>query len=543
MLAALLASIAFLAGTASAQQADVIRGRVIGPDSQPIAEVLVTVTSFSGNVSRSARTNRDGRFTVTFPSGDGDYMVAFAAIGYAAKRFEVKRMADEEILVADAKLTKVDAVLGNMTITAPRDKVARNDPTPDISGTERPIPTQDVPANLMGDLAAMAATLPGVQSVAGEGGDPNGFSVLGLGADQNNTTLNGMNFGGAGLPRDAAVSSSLVTTPYDVSRGGFSGAQFSLRTRPGSNFITRGMSLNLDAPQTQWTDAAARALGQEYTNASLGGALSGPISFDKTFYNLSWQLGRRANDYQNLLDTDAIGLKAAGVAYDSVGRFLNILGSQAVPTSVGGLSSNRLSDQGSLFGSIDFAPPSSSRGSAYNISFNGGWNKQRPVFGSVTSLPASDGERTSWRGGLQGRHTTYFGVGILSETSLGLQWSRNYADPYLTLPGGRVRVSSLFDDGSNGVQMLSFGGSQSLSSTSTNTGLQATNQLSWFSSNNKHRLKLTSDLRYDGISQDQTSNLLGTFTFNSLADLAAGRPAQYTRQLTRREREAGALTL
>ena len=296
LLAVFLAGFVVAPRRASAQQADVIRGRVIGPDSLPINEVLVTVTSFSGNVSRTARTNRDGRFTITFPSGDGDYMVAFAAIGYAAKRFEVKRMADEEILIADAKLTKVDAVLGNVNITAPRDKVARNDPAPDISGTERPIPTADVPVNLMGDLAAMAATLPGVQTVPGEGGDPNGYSVLGLGADQNNTTLNGMNFGGSGLPRDAAVSSSLVTTPYDVSRGGFSGAQFSLRTRPGSNFITRGMSLNLDAPQVQWTDAAARALGQEYTNASLGGALSGPISFDKTFYNLSWQLGRRAND-------------------------------------------------------------------------------------------------------------------------------------------------------------------------------------------------------------------------------------------------------
>jgi hypothetical protein len=526
---------------AAAQQADVIRGRVIGPDSLPVPEVLVTVTSFSGNVSRTARTGRDGRFTVTFPSGDGDYMVAFAAIGYAAKRFEVKRMADEEILVADAKLTKVDAVLGTMEIKAPRDKVARNDPTPDIGGTEKPIPTQDVPANLMGDLAAMAATLPGVQTVPGENGDPNGFSVLGLGADQNNTTLNGMNFGGSGLPRDAAVSSSLVTTPYDVSRGGFSGAQFSLRTRPGSNFITRGMSLNLDAPQTQWTDAAARALGQEYTNASLGGAVSGPITFDKTFYNLAWQLGRRANDYQNLLDTDPVGLKAAGVSDDSVSRFLNILGAQAVPSTVGGISSNKLSDQGTLFGSIDFAPPGSTRGSAYNLSFNGGWNKQRPVFGQVTSVPASDGERTSWRGGLQGRHTAYFGVGILSETSLGLSWSRNYADPYLTLPGGRVRVSSVFDDGTSGVQMLSFGGSQFLNSTSTNTGGQALNQLSWFSANNKHRLKLTSELRYDGVTQDQSNNLLGTFTYNSLADLAAGRPAQYTRQLTRRQRDAGQL--
>ena len=78
LLAVLSASLALTPYAVAAQQADVIRGRVIGPDSLPIPEVLVTVTSFSGNVSRTARTNRDGRFTVTFPAGDGDYIVAFA---------------------------------------------------------------------------------------------------------------------------------------------------------------------------------------------------------------------------------------------------------------------------------------------------------------------------------------------------------------------------------------------------------------------------------------------------------------------------------
>src|SRR5690242_19127464 len=81
---------------AAAQQADVIRGRVTGPDSAAMEGVNVTVTSVSGNVSRTAKTDKNGRYTVTFPAGDGDYMVAFAALGYAAKRFEIKRAADED---------------------------------------------------------------------------------------------------------------------------------------------------------------------------------------------------------------------------------------------------------------------------------------------------------------------------------------------------------------------------------------------------------------------------------------------------------------
>src|SRR5678816_223065 len=263
---ALLAAAAAIPRGASAQQTDVIRGRVTGPDSAAIEGVTVTVTSISGNVSRTARTDGSGRFTVTFPGGDGDYMVSFASLGYAAKRFEVKRAADEEVLIADTRLTRIGTVLDPVQVNAQREKPQRNAVTPDVGGTEQSLNNPAVPADLLGDLAAMAASLPGVQSVPGQDGSPDGYSVLGLGADQNNTTLNGMQFGGSSLPRDAAVRSSLVTSPYDVSRGGFSGAQFSLRTQSGSNFITRGMSLNVDTPQTQWTDPAARALGQEYTN-------------------------------------------------------------------------------------------------------------------------------------------------------------------------------------------------------------------------------------------------------------------------------------
>ena len=187
-----------LPAAAKAQQADVIRGRVTGPDSAAVEGVTVTVTSISGNVSRTAKTDRNGRFTVTFPGGDGDYMVSFASMGYAAKRFEVKRAADEEILVADARLTKVGAILDAVEVRAERQRVNRNEPArPDISGTETPLTNSAVPANLMGDLAAMAASLPGVQSVPGADGNADGYSVLGLGADQNNATLNGMQFGGS----------------------------------------------------------------------------------------------------------------------------------------------------------------------------------------------------------------------------------------------------------------------------------------------------------------------------------------------------------
>src|ERR1035441_3763361 len=108
--------------TASAQNADVIRGRVTRVDSVPIPNATVTVTTISGGVNRSAKTDRNGRYTITFPNGDGDYLVKFVALGYSPKQYELKRAADEDILVADAKLMSAANVLEEVKILAPRDK-------------------------------------------------------------------------------------------------------------------------------------------------------------------------------------------------------------------------------------------------------------------------------------------------------------------------------------------------------------------------------------------------------------------------------------
>src|SRR6476646_4261532 len=365
--------------TLSAQDLDVIRGQVVGPEGKPLEDAKVTATSLSGNVNRTARTDKNGRYTITFPGGEGDYFVEFSALGYGARRFEVKRTADQQILVADARLQRAAGVLDTVRVVGQRDRPERNDYTPDISGSERPVDNSAVPADQQGDIAAMAASLPGVTLVPGQDGDPSGFSVLGLSPDQNNTTLNGINFSGSNLPRDANVQSSLVTTPYDVSRGGFSGAQFQIRGRPGSNYVMRTMSLNADAPQLQWTDPAARSLGQQYSNLSLGGLLSGPIKFDQSFYNFSYQLGRRSNDLRTLLNTNAIGLQTSGVAPDSVARLLAIMQQLGIPMVTPQLPGSSLREQGSIFSTFDFAPPSSSTGQALNLTLNGGWSQQTPI--------------------------------------------------------------------------------------------------------------------------------------------------------------------
>jgi hypothetical protein len=527
----------FAAFTRAEAQTDVIRGRVTNSEGLALQGVRVTATSIPGNVTRETRTSDKGLYQIAFSGGTGDYIMGFAMIGYVFRQFEIKRLADEEVLVADARLSVIQ--LDTVSVVAPvQQRVNRNSQTPDVSGTERPVSPANLPAELQGDIAAMAASLPGVLLVPGLDGGPDGFSVLGLGADQNSVTLNGLSLGANGLPRDASISSSLTTSPYDVSKGGFSGANFNIRSGSGSNFRSRGMSFVGSAPQMQWTDPAANALGAKYTNVSLGGVASGPIRLNKAFYNVSFQLGRQSRDFQTLLGTGALGLQTAGVAVDSVTRFVDILQRTGVPSVNRQFGSDRLSDNGSVFGSIDISPPNSSSGQAFGVTFNGNWGRQSPIGGGVTQLPSSSGDRTNWGGGLQARHNGYFGL-ILSETSAGINIARDYGSPYLDLPSGRVRVSSAFGDGTSGVQTLTFGGNQGLSSTSRSMGATVQNNLSWFDDANRHRIKLTTALQYSGSMQNQASNVLGSYYFNSLEDLDAGLPASYSRTLTARRRSTG----
>ena len=539
--AVVLAVLLLVPSRAAAQSVDVIRGKVTGTDSIAIAGARITATSISGNVARRATSDNNGRFTITFPNGDGDYMVQVQAIGFSMKRFELKRVADEEILIADTRLSRAVTELEAVKVTAgERTRTTRDDRQADISGSERNVNNANVSAANAGDLAAMAASLPGVTLVPGTNGDASGFSVLGLAPDQNATTLNGGSFGGAGLPRDAGVSSSLITAPYDVSRGGFSGAQFNIRSSSGTNYLTRTMSLNLDAPSLQWTDAAARALGQQFTNVSLGGLLSGPVKIDEVFYNFSYQLGRRSNDLQTLLNTSSTGLTTSSVSPDSATRLLNILRAKGIPLSPRQDVSNRYTDNGSTLFTLNWAPPGSRSGAAYAFTANGSANRAAPATGSISELPGHSGERTSWNGGLQGRHSAYFDSGILSgfltETNVTLGGSRNEGNRYLDLPSGSVRVNSVLPDGTTGLRTVSFGGSPFLGTSQGNSSLGYVNTLSWFSKNNKHRLKFTNEVRRDGFDQDQTFNQLGSFSYNSLADLEAGRASMYTRQLSPRVR-------
>ncbi len=559
--------------SAAAQSVDIIRGRVTGPDGTAIPSVLVAATTLSGNVSRTARTDRNGRYTISFPGGEGDYWVTFSSVGLSPRRYQVKRTADQEILIADARMAPAAVTLEGVSVTQ-RAVVSRGDTVSDVSGTEKTVDATEgfLNAEQLGDLAALASAIPGVQLLLGADGAADAFSLFGLGGDQNNTQLNGLNFGDASLPRDANVQTSLSTSPYDVARGGFSGGQLQVRTRSGSNFVRRNLSSNLISPALQWTDRAGIATGQQFTNLSLGGSASGPIKVDQSFFNSSFQIDRRLQDLQTLLSDSDLGFQTAGVASDSVARLLSILDASQIPINVVGYTPQTIRTTGTLLSSFDFVQPSSTRGNTFAVSITGNFNRTSPAGGGFGGFgggvggvgggfgggggggagglftPTRDGSRLTWGGSFQARHSGLLGIaGVFTESTLGLSASRNSADPFALLPSGNVRVNSALDDGSASVRNLQFGGSSAFNNDSRNSSIAGNNTLSWFSNDNRHRVKLTTELRLERFAQNLANNEFGTFSFNSLAQLEANTPASFTRILTPRLRQGsqivGAMSL
>ncbi|HEV8446207.1 MAG TPA: carboxypeptidase-like regulatory domain-containing protein [Gemmatimonadaceae bacterium] len=522
---------------------DIVRGRVTDTDQKPVQGAEVKATSYMGQVSKTATTDKGGRFTIIFINGEGDYWIDVRKLGLQPKRFEVKKVGDEEVMLADARLSSAIVSLDAVDIRAQRTRALpdRSSKEPDVGGGARPLTNNPVSPDQEGNLAAMAAAA-GFQLVPGLNGAPDMYSVLGLSGDQNNVTFNGLGSGISALPPDVLATTSINPYPFDVSRGGFSGAQISILTIPGSNFSRRVVTNSSLAPQLEWADQPSVAQGDRYTSVRVGGNAAGPFKVDEIFYNGAYNVGRRLKDVSSLVDANEAGLIAAGVAPDSAARLLNVLRADGISVNRGGIPGRQAQDVAQGLFNMDLMPSASGAGHSFTLGLAGDFRRTSPVdvVSPLLATPGHADATTFWGANASLVHTNYFWFGVLSKTTIGLAGQSTTSDPYQRLPEGIVSVASALPppDGGSSVRSLSFGGN-ALTTATGNRTVQITNQLSWFSLDNTHTLRLTSSLGHDTFKSDVGRDLLGTFRFNSLSDVAAGVPASFTRTLTSATQSGG----
>ena len=527
------------AGAQMGATTDIITGTVTRAEANvPIEAANIEVTSIESNVTRWARTNSQGRFTVLFPDGGGQYRITARALGLAPTTVTVARQADEDRLVVNIKMSTNPTVLAGVTIQA-RQNVPREGDRPAPGSVER-VMTTDQAARLpidASDLTQLALTAPGVVSITGSDTTAAGFSGAGQAPSANNITLDGLSFGSSQVPQEAVRNSRVITSGYDVARGQFSGGQIASTTRSGTNVAQGNFTYSLRdrnlAVEGEDTSPASQGFNQNQLSAGLGG----PIIKDKLFVFGALQLRRREDIIPNLGNADATTLSRFGVAPDSVARFFDLASAAGIAPR-GILANDRTGDNVSGIVRFDYLTEG---GQSLSIRGDYNYSNSDPTRIGTLSLPQTGGDSRNWGGGMAATLTSNIGGRFLNELKLYGSVNKNAGDPFITLPFGRVQVTSDLGSGETGVSSLTFGGNTGLPQAGKTNTFEATNETSWLSEGGAHRFKLGGLFNLQSFERDVTTNRWGTFSFNSLADFEAGTPATYTRTLTPRLREgAGA---
>ncbi|MEP6732920.1 MAG: carboxypeptidase regulatory-like domain-containing protein, partial [bacterium] len=521
---------------------DIITGTVVGPDGKPLVGATVEVTSLETEITRRKTTNDQGKYTLLFPDGGGQYRITVRHIGMLPVTFAVAKQADEDRLVADAKLTTGVATLATVNTTASRLNLDRPD-RPTAGSIEKQLSGAELlrlPID-PSDINAIAALAPGVVGIAGSDSTAAGFSVAGQRPDQNQITLDGLSFDGAGVPAEAVRNTRVITNTYDVSRGQFTGGQVATTTKGGTNVLSGSFGYGIHDPALEFTAAAdtadASAFSGAYTRNQLSGGVGGAIVKDKAFWFASLQVNRQTSALQSLLTADALTLQRLGVQPDSAARFLGLLNGYQVPLTLDGIPDDRLTDNGTGVARFDYHINED-----HSLTARINWSGSRAdnFRSDALGIPPLGGNRSTSGGGLLLSLSSTLFDQFINEVRGFYSRSTQSANPYSNGPEGRVRVSSILTSGVLGVSSLNFGGNPQLPSSSTSDQLEVTDEVSWIRGGG-HRWKLGLLLNVSDISQLSSSNRDGTFTFNSLADFEANQPAQYTRIFSPNARSTSAL--
>ena len=521
---------------------DIITGVVKSPAGVPVENAQVEAQSTETQVTRRQRTNAQGKYTILFPDGGGTYRLTVRYIGSQPTTLTVTRNGDDDRIVRNITLGQNTAqTLARVEVRGAR-RPTQQGPgggPPAPGGSERVVDggqAARLPVDAS-DPTAIASLAPGVVLTGADssgGGGAANFSVAGQSSQSNNVTLDGLSFAAGFVPQDAIRGTRVVTNTYDVARGQFSGGQVSQTTRSGTNVIQGSLSyVGRYRDFTLEQGGTTGAFGGAFNQNQFGAGVGFPIIKDKLFFFGALQGRRRADLLPSLLAADNATRERLGASPDSVNRFLAVVNRYGVAGAGGVVDDNRNADNMTVLGRMDY-----SLADAHTLTLRGDWRltDQTPTRVGSLALPQTGGTTESRGGGGSLVLSSRFGTSVINELRAGLQVDNRTGSPFVTLPLGRVQVLSALSDGTQGFSTLQFGGSTSLLSQSDNTVFEATNETSLLLDEGKHRLKVGGLINRTGYTQDQAFNRFGTFTFNSLADFDANRPATFQRTLASPER-------
>lgn len=533
---ALLCSTARHARAQVGSTTDIIMGKVTSPDGAPVVGARVEITSSETGITRRKTTNATGDYSILFPDGGGSYTLKVSFIGFGPYAGNVSRQSDEDRLVANVRLSRNATVLAAVQVRANTGNGQQQD-RPTAGSQERNLSAAQLDRLPIdkGDLASIAALAPGVIGTSATDSTAAAFSVGGQPTNQNQITLDGLSFGSGSVPSEAVRSTRVITNTYDVSRGQFTGGQVASTTRGGTNNVQGVFTYALRDPELEFVDESSATFGQKYMQNSLSFGAGGPIVEDDMFIFGAASVSRRTNPLSSLLAANTQTLTRLGASQDSVTRFLDRLNTIGVRATLPGIPDERLSDNASAIVRYDW-----SLGELHTLTVRGDWRGQLQDATRIasTAVPSTGGELHTLGGGAMATLTSHV-HGLINEARIYQSSDRQNTDPYLIAPDGRVIMAGRLADGTQSVTSLQFGGNPSLPQETHSRLFEASDEVSYVSKGGAHRVKVGGLLNADRATVGSIPNRYGTFSYNSLADFEANKPAQFTRTISGRDRLAG----
>jgi hypothetical protein len=539
-LALLVAGLGFTAALASPLRAqvgsstDIIIGRVIGPDSAPVAGARVLIVSVATQAQKQLLTRADGRFTVLFRDGGGQYRLLVTFLGMRPANLTVQRQADEDRLQVTVYMSSNPQVLSTVQVRGRVNSAPAA--ASSAGGSERNLPTQlleRMPLN-PGDLIATATLAPGVVALGATDSTRASFSVAGQPSTQNNISVDGMSFLFGTVPQDAVRATRIVLNAYDVSRGQFTGGQIATTTKSGTSLFQGTANFTGRPPATQFAGNRQDAFAQKYAQGLFSSGVGGPFGkSDRAFYFVAGEVETRADAALSLFTAHDPTLEKLGVHPDTLDRFytaMNVAGASTPNLS----PLDRTSRGGSGLARVDIDV-----GESHQVMLRADYRRslQRGSRVQPLAIPNSGGTTNGTGWGGMGMLTSVLGA-FINEARLYSSREHQLSEPYLRAPSGIVTAASEVN-GRQQLASLQFGGSQFLPRELNTTLTEASNELSWLTEDGGHRLKLGLLLNRESSGVVGVSSHYGTFFYNSVADLQSGSPSFYARTLSGRVDPSG----
>jgi hypothetical protein len=306
-----------------------LQGTVTQTDGTPIEAATVEVTNTADGRQWRVETRSGGRYHLENVAVGGPYRIAARAVGFQAAEQTGIFLALGQRYVADFRLEEATLQLPEVAVEAAADPLinpGRTGPAQIISES-----TLTRAANIQRQMFILDLQSPQVA-----------FTSSGLSVGGQNTRYNGIQIDG-GINNDlytgaapeeetlpltisleAVKEIQILSAPFDVREGSFTGGLFNAVTKSGTN-VWEASGFGFFTDQSLVGKDAAGLRPSDFTNLKLGGSLAGPVVRDRLHFFLTADVQRLISPDPGPFIANAGADSVIGISNASALRFQQIL--------------------------------------------------------------------------------------------------------------------------------------------------------------------------------------------------------------------------